>query len=302
MAKHTKISNCRFRSSECPPGAGTDGIVLVIVMMVATLLLIALTVVLPSVYQDGQREREAELIFRGTQYARAVALFHQKFNRYPVNTKELLSTSGMRFLRKEFRDPMDPKGVWRFIHVNASGVLLDSVNQRSVANQTNPAGVGASNSGSTNSMSGGNLSFGGAGATGLQGNSNPMGLQGNSNPMGLQGAGTVAGTNPTAAGSEQIGPTSSFFGNQNQIQGAFIAGVAATSRHESIRIWEKHHHYNEWEFIGLDLGVFGIQVGLPGGSSGPTGVGQQPTTQGSGFSLNSPGSTVSPANSGPPPN
>jgi len=35
--------------------------VLVIVMMVATLLLIALTAVLPSVYQEGQREREAEL-------------------------------------------------------------------------------------------------------------------------------------------------------------------------------------------------------------------------------------------------
>jgi hypothetical protein len=208
--------------------------VLVIVMMVATLLLIALTVVLPSVYQDGQREREAELIFRGTQYARAVALFHKQFNRFPVSTKELLQTNGMRFLRKEYLDPMDPKGKWRFIHVNASGILLDSVNQRSVANQNNPAGIGGNNSASPNSMSGGNTSFGGFNSS--------MGLQGSSNSTGFQLGGTGTGMNTPAAGSDQAGPTSAFFGGQNQIQGAYIAGVAATSRHESIRIWQKHRH------------------------------------------------------------
>ena len=120
--------------------------VLIIVMMVATLLLIALTAALPSVYQEGQREREEELIFRGTQYGKAVALFHKQFNRYPVSTKELLQTNGMRFLRQEYRDPMDPKGKWRFIHVNAAGVLLDSKNQPLGLNQTNPAGLGGSSS------------------------------------------------------------------------------------------------------------------------------------------------------------
>ena len=58
--------------------------VLIIVMMVAVLLLIAMTAVLPSVYQEGQREREEELIFRGTQYGKAVALFHKQFGRYPT--------------------------------------------------------------------------------------------------------------------------------------------------------------------------------------------------------------------------
>jgi len=136
--------------------------VLVIVMIVATLLLIALTAALPSVYQEGQREREEELIFRGTQYARAVALFHKKFNRYPVDTKELLQTNGMRFLRKEFLDPMDPKGKWRFIHISASGVLLDSVNQPLRTNQSNPAGLGANPSSPPSSTSGGGFSLGGS--------------------------------------------------------------------------------------------------------------------------------------------
>ena len=132
--------------------------VLIIVMMVATLLLIALTAALPSVYQEGQREREAELIFRGTQYGRAVALFHKQFNRYPVSTKELLQTNGMRFLRQEYRDPMDPKGKWRFIHVNAAGVLLDSKNQP-LANQLRQSRRDRSDS-STSSMQGAGSSFG----------------------------------------------------------------------------------------------------------------------------------------------
>jgi len=128
------------------------GIVLVIVMMAATLLLIALAATLPSVYQEGRREQEAELIFRGTQYARAVALFHKQFNRFPVNTKELLQTNGIRFLRQEYLDPMDRKGKWRFIHVNAAGVLLDSKNQPLNNGNCNPAGLGQT--GATNSLEG----------------------------------------------------------------------------------------------------------------------------------------------------
>src|ERR1035441_9016789 len=92
MATHTRKSNCRLPSSRRGRGVDSEGMVLIIVMMVATLLLIALTAVLPSVYQEGQREREEELIFRGTQYGKAVALFHKQFGRYPTTIKELLTT------------------------------------------------------------------------------------------------------------------------------------------------------------------------------------------------------------------
>lgn len=118
--------------------------------------------------------------------------------------------------------------------------------------------------------------------------------------MGFQGGGSGMGMNPPTGGFGQIGPTSSFFGDQNQIQGAYIAGVAATSHHESIKIWHKYHHYNEWEFIGLDMGVFGIQVGMP--TSGPPGMGQQPTSQGFGSSPGGFGQNSTPPNVGPPQN
>ncbi len=272
--------------------------VLIIVMIVATLLLIGLTAALPSVYQEGRREREAELIFRGTQYARAVALFHKQFSRYPATTKELLQTNGIRFLRQEYRDPMDPKGKWRFIHVNAAGVLIDSKNQPLGGNNCNPAGLGQT--GSTSSMqmgsssmgtssfgtsSLGNSSTGCSNSTGLQGTSGTGASSptGDSSSTGLQSGSSGMGMN-SPLGSSQIGPTSSFLGNSSGVQGAFIAGVAATTNHESIRIWQKHHHYDEWEFIGLDMGIFGMQIGMPSSSSGPTGMGQQSTPLGSSFS------------------
>lgn len=283
--------------------------VLAIVMLVAVLLLISLSASLPSVYQDGRREREAELVFRGTQYARAVALFHKQFNRYPVSVKELMGTNGMRFLRQEYADPMDPKGQWRFIHVNAAGVLLDSKNQPLQNNNGNPAGIGTSN----NSAFGGGSSFGGSSSSAFGGSSFGGSSFGGSSFGGTSSIGTSSGfqlgstQSDTGTNSSQIGPTSSFFGNQNQIQGAFIAGVAATSHHESIRIWQKHHHYDEWEFIGLDMGVFGIQVGTgtsaapgmsqpnPGNGFSPGGFGNNNSSSPGGFGNTNPSSTFGPS-------
>jgi type II secretory pathway pseudopilin PulG len=253
--------------------------VLVIVMMIGVLLLIALAAALPSVYQEGMREREEETIFRGYQYGRAVAMFHKQFNRYPVSVKELLQTNGMRFLRKEYTDPLDPKGKWRFIHVNAAGVLLDSKNQplNNPNNPNNPAGLGQNNPGTSGS------SFGGFGQTGSQ--------------QGIGGFGMTS--SPTGPGQSSFGPTSSFFGSGDQIQGAFIMGVAPTSHHESIKEWQKHHHYDEWEFLGIDKGIFGVQIGAQVSSPAPGGFGSQPTSQGPGSPQGSFGPTSTPQSFGP---
>ena len=322
MAIHTKRLTCPFHNSQRRAEMASHGVVLLIVMIVATLLLISLSAALPRVYQEGQREREEELIFRGSQYGKAVALFHKQFNRYPTSVKELLRTNGIRFLRQEYRDPMDTKGQWRFIHVSASGVLLDSKNQPANNNQ-NPAGLGQT--GSTGSMIGGNPSTGNSsfgnssfGNSSIN-NSNSMtgtssfgnssfgnSSMNNSNSMmgdssfgnssfgnsSMNNSGSMMGgqmgggpgANP-GGGSGQFGPSSSFFGNQNGSGGGgtYIAGVAATSHHGSIKIWQKHTHYDEWEFLGLDMGIFGIQVGAGNSFSSP-GMGQQSPQQGSGFS------------------
>ncbi len=163
MPPFTKLLICPSRRNSAG-GPGLDsGYALLFVMMAATVLLVSLTAVLPSIYQEGQREREQELIFRGTQYARAIASFHQKFQRYPTSVEELTKlTNGWRFLRKEFADPMTPNGKWRFIHANAQGVLLDSKTQGPASGgQGQPgAGQGAGGFGMSGPSSMGGSAFG----------------------------------------------------------------------------------------------------------------------------------------------
>jgi type II secretory pathway pseudopilin PulG len=125
MIRRINPSGCRSASSHAA-GERSRGYALLIVMMIATLFLISLTVALPNVYRQGQREREEELIFRGTEYARAIMLFQRQFRRYPTSVKELLETNRIRFLRHQYRDPMTRKGNWRFIYADANGVVLNS--------------------------------------------------------------------------------------------------------------------------------------------------------------------------------
>jgi type II secretory pathway pseudopilin PulG len=62
------------------------------------------TLVVPVWKQQIQREKEAELIFRAGQYARAVALYQRKYaNAFPPNVEVLLKE---KFLRKKYKDPV----------------------------------------------------------------------------------------------------------------------------------------------------------------------------------------------------
>ena len=235
-------------------------------MIAATVLLIGLTAVLPSVYEEGQRERELELIFRGIQYARACAGFHQKFQRYPTSIEELIKpTNGWRFLRKQYADPMTRSGKWRFIHATAQGVLLDSKTQPlGMGGRGQPgAGQGAGGFGMSGPASMGGSAFGqqGAGGSGLSQSTGGFSLDSNSsgNSSGAQQNSAFSG------GGNQ--------GGGNQGGGTFIVGVASTSHKQAFRIRNQKTHYDEWEFIGVDLGALGIVTSIPGLTPG---AGAQP--------------------------
>jgi type II secretory pathway pseudopilin PulG len=263
------IYPCR-RNSVGGPGFDS-GYALLFVLIAATVLLVSLTAVLPSIYQEGQREREAELIFRGTQYARAIASFHQKFQRFPTRVDELTKlTNGWRFLRKEFADPMTPKGKWRFIHANAQGALLDSKTQGPQSGGQGQPGAGQGADG-----------FGMSGPSGMGGSA--FGQQGmGGNAFGQSTGGFSLNSNSAGSTSSTQG-NSAFFGEGNQGGGMFIVGVASTSHKQSIRIWNKKTHYDEWEFIGVDLGALGFATSIPGlpeGVGGQPGQGGQPNSFG----------------------
>jgi hypothetical protein len=276
-----KEFNCPFRwCSSLPDGplsgtAADKGYVLLIVMMMATLLLISLAAAAPSIYVEGQREKEKELIFRGEQYARAILLFHQQFKRYPNSVKELLHTNNMSFLRRPFRDPMTRSGKWRFIHATANGVILDSKILGPPNKQKNPLAGGANSPGGTTQTP--------APATGQPSS------QSNSQQNGLgMGTFSLSGLEPNSAQNQQGNGSSNFFGG-NKMVGAFIVGVASTSHHQSIGIFDHRTEYDEWEFLGVP-GAPGAP-NLAGTGVAPAAGAQpgQPTSSGPGSQSNSNG-------------
>src|SRR3569833_311402 len=88
------------------------GYMLLILMFFVMLLTFSMLATLPRVVQQVKRDREEEMIHRGTEYARAVKKFYKKFNRYPNDLKELENTNNIRFIRRRYKDPMSKDGAW----------------------------------------------------------------------------------------------------------------------------------------------------------------------------------------------
>lgn len=249
-------------------------------MIMVAVLLVSLTAALPSLYQAGQREREAEAIFTGDQYARAIYLFYRKFGRYPTSVKDLLNTDDIRFLRKPYRDPLSRDGRWRFIHAVAGGVLIDSWNQKTlVPGMTNGSASAPGNVAGTSSMS----------AT-----------SNNAAPGSAAGAGNTANGKPKhppstcdAKGNNSPDQSSNTSYQTGTLMGAFIVGVAPCSSRQSIRVLNHQDHYDHWEFIGINYREYALPqsstVGNPTqpSSSGQMGPSNQTGPAGSG--PNSPG-------------
>ncbi len=73
---------------------------------------------IPLWIEAAKREREAELVFRGSQYARAISLYQRKYgNANPPSLDVLVE---QRFLRQKYRDPMVPDGEFELIRLDAS--------------------------------------------------------------------------------------------------------------------------------------------------------------------------------------
>lgn len=96
---------------------------LVILMVTMTLLNIALAIALPKWSYVIRREREEELISRGFQYAEAIRVFQNRFQRLPVRLEELAEVEP-RSIRKLWKDPMTEDGKWVLIPPGGQGQPL----------------------------------------------------------------------------------------------------------------------------------------------------------------------------------
>ena len=73
-------------------------------LVAMSVMAVFMTVAIPVWNTQAKREKEAELVFRGEQYARAVMLYQRKFaNALPPSLDILLND---QYLRKKYKDPI----------------------------------------------------------------------------------------------------------------------------------------------------------------------------------------------------
>ena len=73
-------------------------------LVAMSVMAVFMTMALPVWSTAARREKEAELVFRGEQYARAIALYQRKFaNALPPSLDVLVND---RYLRKKYKDPI----------------------------------------------------------------------------------------------------------------------------------------------------------------------------------------------------
>ena len=135
------------RFSQSPVRAhGEKGFALLFVFLMAAVIGLYLYWQLPRVAFESERDKEQLLIDRGEQYKRAIQLYVIAVKRYPQKIEDLEDTNEKRYLRQRYIDPMTGKDEWRLIHVNAAGILTDSLVQKPPAPNTTGQ-PGASNTG-----------------------------------------------------------------------------------------------------------------------------------------------------------
>ena len=213
-------------------------------MFLLAILIIAMAVAIPKISADIQRDREIETYHRGMQYRRAIQLYYKKFNRYPPSIDALIKTNNIRFLRKRYKDPITGKDDWK--------PILFGQNKTPLAMGFFGQPLGG-------------VGFGGNGLAGVgpQGGNGIPGASPIGNSSGIVDAGgnpvdssSAAGqtpganpsnpTDPTAAAGQTPGASQPFGGQA--FGGAGIIGFSPASPKQSILVYKKKDHYNEWEF------------------------------------------------------
>jgi len=143
-----------------PAEKRADGYAMAALLVAIAAMSVLMTVAMPVCRHAGRREKEAELIFRGTQYARAIGLFQRKFpGAYPLSVDVLVQ---QRFLRKKYTDPMTEDGEFQLLYQLSAQPTGGAAPGRSGAPGTTPpggtpgrtAGPGATTGGQTGARGG----------------------------------------------------------------------------------------------------------------------------------------------------
>jgi type II secretory pathway pseudopilin PulG len=227
-----------------------DGYAMAALLVAISVMAVLMTMAMPVWNTQAKREREAELVFRGEQYARAIALYQRKFaNALPPSVDVLVND---KYLRKKYKDPVTG-GDFQLLS-GASVQANAGVPGGQVPGQATP-GRGSSGTGTTPGQQTGT----GRG-TFTAGSGSNFGL----------GAGVFAGAGGTVPGG--------------------LMGVTSTSSEKSMRLYNGRGAYNEWTFVAVQRNLnagAGAQGAAAPGTTGRGGRGAQ--TPGGGRGTQQPG-------------
>jgi hypothetical protein len=271
---------------------------MLLIMFFLVLLVLSMAAAAPTVLSTIQREREAEMVWRGKQYTRGIRLYYLKTNRFPTSLDDLTKPkTGIRFMRQAYKDPMNQvDGSWRLIYVGPNGQLIGSLNDRSIglsgmgapAAMTGAQGAGSSLLASANSL---NSPSGSVGSSGFGASQTAGTLPGGSVNTALANG---TSTNGTAMGAQGDGsavdplqphPLGGMMDASNTIGGNII-GVGSKIDKKSFRVYEKAKNYKFFEFIwdpskDVTAGRASAGIGTPvQGANGtsPPGTATTPTS------------------------
>jgi type II secretory pathway pseudopilin PulG len=274
------------------------GVILLMLLIALTLILIAMAVAAPKLAQQIKRDREIEMIHRGTEYARAVKKYYKKFGRYPATIEQLQNTNNIRFLRKAYTDPMAKDGKWRPVRFG----------EVQLGQQGGGPGTIGGSGGALPPVVGGALNQGGTSQEGPA--TQPTAGQQGQSSFGTStnfGPSTSFGAQNSQSGSSPTGQPSGFgqpsaFGGQT-FGGGAILGVASTSKAKGFHEYNGKSEYDKWLFVydptqdrgGLITGPYNPKAfvgnAAPLGSPAGSPAGQQPGGQ----TFGSPGFSNSPS-------
>ncbi|MGH9869873.1 MAG: hypothetical protein ACREAA_17140 [Candidatus Polarisedimenticolia bacterium] len=225
------------------------GHLLVGLMVLVAVMLILLTVAGQSWVFIMRRDAEAELIFRGEEYARAISFYQKETGSFPLELKLLMQPGPHRhrYIRKLYKDPLQEDGSWGKVYLSPTGkgFINPYASRRDLSNPFGDSGGG---------------SFGAGPRGGIQAKTDPFadldGIDRRKKSPGedISGYSEMTPDEFEARGGEQ--------------QGLPIVGVVHKTKESGLKIYKNLANLNDWAFTTLLEG----QETMGGPASGTKGV------------------------------
>jgi hypothetical protein len=199
-------------------------------------------------------------------------MYYKKFHAYPPSIDALVKTNEIRFLRKRYTDPITGKDDWKPIMFgqNKTPVAMGFFGQPLAGSTL--AGTGPGGIAGASPIAGGSTFSNGGSSSGVSSIFGSNGTAGSSpgTGVGTSAGGTGAGGTGTDSGGGDTGSGAGLSSNQT-FGGGGIIGFSPGSPKQSILVYKKKDHYNEWEFLYSPLADQMMQGGNAGTIGQPVG-------------------------------